>query len=248
MLRELQLAMLGVVTGGAGDAGLERLVAGDERLSAAGRLRIYAEMVRERLRAALAATFPALAAALGDEAFAALAVRYLAACPSRHPSLRWVGRALPAYLEGWEADLAALEWARHDVFDAPDEPLLDLEAARRLGPDGVGELPLRLVAAHRRVGVRNAVEAVWREVLAGGRAPVAETAPGVLLVWRHGVAVFHRRVGVAEEAALVAAAGGASFAALCERLCEVVADEDVPRVAGELLRRWLSEGLLGTGR
>jgi hypothetical protein len=94
-------------------------------------------MYRTRLVDGLREDFPRVAALLGDAEFRALAYRYLARHRSTHPSVRDVGcrftdfiasdAALPPFL----SDLARLEWARVEVFDASDaEPLRlsDLEA------------------------------------------------------------------------------------------------------------------------
>jgi len=51
---------------------------------------------------------------------------YLEVFPSKQPSVRHLGRALAEFLRRREdipkclADLAQLEWARVEVFDAPD--------------------------------------------------------------------------------------------------------------------------------
>src|SRR5262249_56053977 len=68
------------------------------------------------------------AAGVGTGAFPPVARAYLAEHPSEHPSVRPVGRHLPAFLASrpppaapaWLPDLARLEWARVEVFDAPD--------------------------------------------------------------------------------------------------------------------------------
>jgi hypothetical protein len=220
-LRDQQLAFLAAIADGGPPLG----VAG----AAARRVGVYADMYRLRLRAALASTYPRLAGLLGD--FDELADGYFAAHPSTAPSLRDCGRALPDFLDGWLADLARLEWARHDVFDAVDETILDEAAVRARGADGVAALPVKLVAAHRLVEVAYAVETSWRD----GSPP----SPGArtLLVWREGVSVVHRPVEASEHAALAAAAAGVSFGALCE----LVSD---PRRAAELLLRWLRDALL----
>ena len=253
-LRETQLAMMNVLTArdgvaaAIGDApGLERLVASDARLDAVGRLEIYADMYRERLRAALAATFPLIAKHLGPEGFAEMAEGYFAVYPSRSPSLRDCGAGFGAFLAsrraGWLSDLARLEWARHDVFDAADEPILDLASVQALGEAGLAELQLRLVAAQRRLRVAHAVVPAWRALADGADAGAPTRAPGTVLVWRYGVSVFHRALGDEEAYALSLAAGGLRFGALCETL-DPTGDADAPLLAAELLLRWLTDGLL----
>jgi hypothetical protein len=227
-LRELQLAFWNAVTAG----GPPPPLCGD----AAARVAIYADMYRLRLRAALASTLPLTAQALDD--FDAVADAYFAAHPSRSPSLRGCGDGFADFLgPGWHADLARLEWARHDVFDAVDEVILDEAALHARGADGIAELTVRLVAAHRLVDVEHAIEPAWRALADGARPDPVEPGARTLLVWREGVTVVHRRVDRDERDALAAAATGLPFGALCERLAE-------PRRAAELLLQWTRDQLL----
>src|SRR5437763_1002781 len=78
---------------------------------------------RLRLVAALREDFPLVEKLLGAEGFSALASSYAAAYPSDHFSLGRFGRAFDTFLRErparWRrdlADLAALEWARAEVF------------------------------------------------------------------------------------------------------------------------------------
>ncbi|HNH12398.1 MAG TPA: DNA-binding domain-containing protein, partial [Rhodocyclaceae bacterium] len=85
----------------------------------ARRLDIYRHAYRSRLTEALAANYPVLARALGDEAFAQLALQYIDARPSRHASIRWFGDQLGAFCDEHPdalphpalRDLIKLEWA-----------------------------------------------------------------------------------------------------------------------------------------
>ena len=107
-----------------------------EQLSPTERLDVYADMYFYRLKDCLAEDYPNLAAWIGPERFHNLVTDYLLAHPSRHPSLRELGRALPVFLESqplparfaWAPDLARLEWARLDVFDDADAAPLTREA------------------------------------------------------------------------------------------------------------------------
>jgi putative DNA-binding protein len=249
VLRELQLAFLDAVRAGDGGAGgLALRIAGDDRMDARGRLGIYADMYRLRLAAALAATVPQTAAALGEAGFAALAAAYFDAHPSRSPSLRNAGAQLAAFMsrrgDGWLADLARLEWGRYDVFDAVDEPILDEATARARGPEGIAELQVRLVRAHAVIEVEHAIEPAWRALMDGAPAGVPERSPRSLLVWREGSTVYHRAVDAVERAALGAAAAGLSFGALCERLADLLPPAEAAQRTGALLLRWLRDQLL----
>jgi hypothetical protein len=236
---------------------LEAVVDGDARRSAVGRLDIYANMYFFRILDVLRADYPKLLQALGDDGFHNLATDYLLACPSRHPSIRNVGARLPQFLDGrgtltappappsfggapsWHADLARLEWARQDVFDAADAAPLTVEALREIAADDFARLAIALVPAHRRLELGHTVDDYWSD----GEAPRAEAR--TLIVWREGTDVYHRPVDAREAEALALVADGALFGHVCELVCGRVSDgEDPALVAAGLLGRWASDGLI----
>jgi len=233
---------------------LEAIVAGDARASAVERLDVYANMYFFRIRDVLVEYFPKLWAAMGEAAFHDLVTDYLLAHPSEHPSLRYVGRALPAFLAvharaadaPWLPELAALEWARLDVFDRADVAPLAREALAPVAPEAFADLPLRLVPAHEVVPARYAVEETWRAIEAG--APPAPPPPAdpahALLVWRRDVSVWHRPVAPPEAAALALVRGGCTFGALCAELGRAHGDEEAAALAASLLGRWIADDLL----
>ena len=267
-LRELQLLVWQLITApegvraGARDlcrrselasVELDFLVLGDERLDAADRLDIYADMYFYRLRDCLAEDYPKLEARIGAQHFHNLVTDYLIAHPSRHPSLRELGRALPDFLEahplGREfralADLARLEWARVDVFDERDEaPLARGELLERGASDP--EFRVGLAAAARRLNLDARVLEHWREP---GAAPESEARePAHVLVWRRDFRVFHRSLAGDEARCLAALAEaprtlGQIGECLAEALHPSEAETAGARLA-ELLEGWLRDGLL----
>lgn len=163
----------------------DALVVSDARASADERVQVYAYMYRARVSEALESQFPRLARLLGAEAFAELAFGFVTDHPSRSPSLRYLGTELPDWLEGKHAtvalsDLARLEWARTDVFDAVDELPLTIEALRAWPLEEFMRLPVKLVAAHRIVTVDFAIGAFWDRIGATGTpfSAAASVAPG----------------------------------------------------------------------
>ena len=241
----------GLLRDGLGAAELERLIVGDARLSAVGRLDIYANMYFFRLLDILRDDFPKLSAALGEAGFHNLATDYLLAHPSRHPSVRNVGEKLAQFLDGrgpaWHAGLARLERARVEVFDAADERLLTLDDLRAVPPEQLAEVPLRLIAAHCRVDADHAVDELWPDD--GQLAPETPTeGTRTLLVWRQGSGVFHRALDPLEARALVRlAAGDAAFGHICDLVCETTDADHAPATALGLLQRWLADELLVGG-
>ncbi len=258
-LASVQAALLARITGQsfglpANDVGA--WVRGDARADAERRLEIYVSMYRARLVEALESQFPRLARRLGSEDFAALCRDYAGDVPSRHPSLRELGRALPAWLAAKRparpalAALAALEWARVDLHDQADEPVMTLEVLGEVPPEEFAALPLRLIAAHRFVEVDGGTEGLWDAL-----GPETEEPPrhpdgafagtaATLLVWRQGIAVYHRALGSSECAALGEAARGVPFGLVCDSLC-AAGDEETAAARGfGWLSTWIADGLL----
>ena len=260
-LATVQAALLSRITGqelGRPGLGAASLVRGDARVGAEERLAVYAFMYRARLVEALESQFPRLARLLGAQAFADLTADYVAVWPSRHPSLRELGRALPGWLTTERpeapalASLASLEWARADLYDLADEPAMTLDAPRAFPPERFGELPLTLVAAHRFVEVGRATEALWDALapdaadLSGAPSSAEAGLDATLLVWRQEIAVYHRALELEERAALALVSAGSRFGTICDMLSAAHGDETAAARAFAWLSTWISDGLLET--
>lgn len=251
---------------------LSFLVRSDARLDAVERVEIYADMYFYRLRDCLAEDFPKLAAQLGSARFHNLVTDYLLAHPSSHFSLRELGRPLPGYLADHElaregptlADLAALEWARVDVFDAADAVPISREQLLERGAAAPETFRIARVPACRLLRIDASILPQWKRLddaasaggeeagLAAGagdrihaeeasppdRVPLSNE-PCAVLVWRKDFGVYHRSLAADEAACLEAiSADGARLA----RLGEIAAEHAGPERAGarlaELLALW----------
>lgn len=218
------------------------------------RLQIYYDAYRLRLIEALRTDFPALAAFAGEEGFDRLARAYIDAHPSHHFSLRWFGARLAQFLEATAsfagepalAETARFEWALTLAFDAADAAPLDAGALAEVPPSAWPCLGADLHPSVQRL------ELVWNVPELWERAMIGEPARGVVrlparqtwLVWRRELAVYFRATEADEAAALESVLAGASFATLCDVLCDYAAPEAVPARAATLLQRWLGEGLI----
>jgi hypothetical protein len=266
----MQTAAMALITGRVAGAGLDAgaldvgaldvgtLISGDPRVSAEERVAVYARMYRARISETLAAQFPRLARLLGADEFAALSTAYIGDEPSRHPSLRFLGQRLPGWLARRRpgspvAGLAALEWARADVFDLADDRALTLEAVRDWPPDRLGELPLRLVTAHRLPMASAGTARLWDSLGTADASDAGDHSSGdhasggpveSFIVWRQGTVVYHRLVDDGERAALGRAVQGTSFGAVCDGLVEHHREEEALARAFAWMSTWLADGLL----
>jgi hypothetical protein len=249
---------------GRGARDLETIVRSSGPLSAVERVDVYANMYFFRILEVLHADYPKLRAVVRDDAFHNLATAYLAAHPSRHPSLRFVGAKLPGFVatsdvaraRPWLADLAALEWARVDVFDRADVTPLPREALAATPPEAFASIRLATIAAFELVPVTFAVAAPWRaletrtdDVDEAKLDDPPRAAPGAaIVVWRRGVTVHHRPADAREAQALALVRAGTTFGTLCTSLGESTAsEEEAAQVAAGFLGAWLAEDLLASG-
>ena len=229
--------------------GIEGIVQPSARLSPHQRVQIYAEMYFWRQVDALKEDFPKLAALLGEEEFAHLAEGYLKTYPSQHPSLGRLGRKLAQFISEQAgehvrpdlADLAALEWARAEVFVEGDAPCAPSAAFTQLSPERFGQARCRMSPAIRVLFLRRNPMPLWRAIENGEELPEPISVPQQLLVWRKGWAVYHAAVDVEEARALERARQGRTLG----EICEAFAERDAPTAdAFAALQSWVGEGLV----
>ncbi len=116
---------------------------GNARLSPVEQLEIYREQFWFRHTSALVDDFPGLTGILGQRDWERLVEGYLRSHAPTHYSLRDLGAQLPDYVEQqtWLehatlcADMARLEWAYIESFDAPDAAKLDPAALAAFTPE-----------------------------------------------------------------------------------------------------------------
>ncbi len=248
-LRELQASFRRCLQ--AGDDTVARHLTGSEKLAVCERLGIYQRAYRSRLVEALGKDYPALHALLGEEGFTSLCHAYIDVHPSRSFSLRWLGENMASFLSDVDypshlPELARFEWALVEAFDAADAVVAkEAELATIPAPQWPA-LKLRFSPSAQILSCRWNVPALWRAVKdeTTRPEPVSLSQRLACLVWREQLTTRYRTLEDDEAEAMKAAAGGASFAALCERLTRWHTDEAVPLRAASLLKRWLTEGLI----
>ena len=219
-----------------------------------GRMGIYLNAYRARLRDALADNYPVLSRALGDAAFDELAWAYSAQYPSRQRSIRWYGDNLLEFLQQHPqhvahpalADLAQMDWAMRNAFDAADAPLLQLADVAALPAQDWPALSLQTQPSCCLLRLSWAIQGLWQTLNADPDAqsdpPLAQET--VIVLWRGPELNCHWRSATALEATVWQhLESGLSFAKLCE-LLQAQPLSDPAQTAVQLLQQWLTDGLL----
>ena len=121
------------------------------------RVGVYQGMYLMRMEEALEGDYPAVAHYLGSDAFAELVERYAEAHPSRSYTFNRFGGGFPEFIRDAKwlrrrallSDLARLERAVTEVFDAPESPAWPAEAIERMPQDAWPAAVLQPIAAFR---------------------------------------------------------------------------------------------------
>ncbi len=252
-LRELQHAFQARIVGYR--HGIETALQPAQSADLEVRLATYVEGYRSRLVEALGSTYPVLKLALGDGEFERLMHEYIESSPSRHYSIRYYGERLADRLSTLTAtdergpglaELARWEWQLADVFDAPDDEALTVDALADVPPEAWATVSFSPRACVRRLATRTNAAEWWRFAngLCDSPSKLKETTPVQWLFWRRGERTLFRSLDIVEADALDAAFNGATFGVLCEQIAlRVPVNEAAPRAAG-LLRGWISEEIV----
>jgi hypothetical protein len=249
--RELESYLLG--SDPSANPALRASLLGSPALSAEQGLAIYHNAYRARLLEALRGDYPAVHGWLGDVEFDALAGAYIAAHPSQHFSLRWLGAELASFIDTYLVpeqaaplgELARLEWAFSLAFDTAAGEPLNMAQMASLPAEDWPNLQVRLLPSVQWQLCRYNSLALWRANKAQDAFPgsLALEQPQVCLIWRQGLISQYRSLEPGEAAALHGmAVTGWNFAELCAQLHEL--GDNAPLQAATWLRQWLCDGLL----
>jgi len=230
----------------------ETLVRGDHRMSAVERLDVYADMYFYRIRDCLKEDFPVLARVVGEACFHNLITDYLLAHPPVHFSLRYAGQHLATFAarhplaERWPylSDLAALEWAILEAFDAADAEPITAAALAGVPEERWPDLRFDVTPSLQLLSLCWPVHTVWQCAQQEVGIGQVEPAQTFIRVWRQDLRVFHQAIDAGEYTALAAVRRGEPFAAVCERLATASDETANAERAARLLQEWLGDALL----
>jgi hypothetical protein len=214
----------------------------NDRLTSFERLEIYNRQYWFRLIAAVSEDFPSLNAILGEDIFDQLIVAYLKENPSTSFSLRDLSAKLPSWLEhhpeftganhNLAVDVARLEWAYIEAFDAAACPALAAPDLAGLTPESVLSLQPHIqllalryaadeivLAAHKSKPdgevASNAVSA--RKSTRRLRLPRLKPMPLYLVIHRYEDSVYYRRIDPEEFQLLAAIQSGDQLSTVVDK-------------------------------
>jgi hypothetical protein len=215
---------------------------------------VYRSAYGLRLVGFLENDFGMLRKYLGAVAFEAMARAYIAAYPSDQPNARWFSRHLPEFLTGYSpfankpevAELAALENACNDAFDAPDLASCTMQDLAALDPSRFAEIQFSIHPSVRRLAVTTNVTSLWSALKCDEPPPAAHEIEETrtVLVWRQNFAPRFRILGAEEDMAFGAAGDGLNFGHICEMVATMEGADDAAARAASYLRGWLEAGVI----
>lgn len=226
-----------------------------EKLDSVKRLNIYADAYRSRLLEVLGDNYPALQAWVGEEPFNALGEDYIHTHPSDYFNIRWYGDQLPHFLKtqppyaqhGELQELACFEWAMTLAFDAPDSEVITEAALMTVSPEEWGKMIFSFHPSLNEVSLYSNAPAIRTAVDKALGLPELQInfVPTSWILWRRACATYFRSLAADEEVALKRAQQGENFAAICALLLNYTEDETQAALrAAQLLKQWISEGLI----
>jgi hypothetical protein len=207
----------------------EALIKPNDRLSSLERLEIYSRSYWYRVLDSLVEDFPGVRAIVGVNNFHSITRDYLTENPSESYTLRNLGSGFLNWLqrnpgriqlhEPLVLDMARLEWAHIEAFDAAQRPTVTPEGWARAGEDAELKLQpyIRLVHAQFAVDdllldIRN-VQDSNQKIASWRRKQLAKIAPqeSFIVVHRVDYSVCYRRVDREPFRLLEALQSGASL-------------------------------------
>lgn len=213
---------------------------------------VYRHAYVARLIEVLRNDHPMLHAYLGNDAFNETAKAYVAACPSRNQNARWFSHRLPDFLSETRPDapqlgeLAALERALNDAFDAPDTEPLALSDLAAVPPEQWSDLVFSPHPSACRLALKSNAHSLWLALKNDETPPPVEarTRPESVIVWRHETTPKVRRMPDEEAMMWTEAMNGVPFGGLCELVAVYDDPNSAPLRAAQHLQGWILSSLL----
>lgn len=201
-------------------------ITGNNRLSPVEQLDVYREQFWLRHTSSLVEDFPGLGGILGQTDWERLVEEYLEEVAPTSWSLRDLGDRLPAFVDtrSWLehaalcADMARLEWAYIEAFDAADAPSLDPHRLAAIPESAWDTARIVLSPALGLLALRYRVADLRRALKNGEHVAIPDPAPHKLVVYRVERELFDQEIGEAPFALLEALGRGESLVEAAEHV------------------------------
>jgi hypothetical protein len=218
-------------------------------------LDVYRDGYALRLIEVLTSDYPGVMAMAGPDDFDHMARAYIAAQPSRHPSVRWYGRGVADFLGRTPpyngtpdaAEMARFEWALGEAFDSPDVAPITADVLMALAPEAWETLSFTALPSLRRLTLAFDVPQAWQrreEVEPGNLEVERAAAPVAWAIWRPEFVSNFRSLEADEAVLLDVLTDGRPFPELCEALAPFTGEEQAPARAAGLLRALVEGGMI----
>jgi hypothetical protein len=216
------------------------------------RLAVYRRNLRANYRNALRATYPVVAALVGEVFFDAAVDAFVAADPPKAGDLNVYGGSFAGFLDAYAPaaslaylpDVARLEWALDEAGRAVDlapRPHALLQGLHALGAEAAARARFALHPACRLVRCAYPAFAIWRFHQEPGRdLPDVARRPEALLVRCEPERLAVERLADGEAAWLRTLASGAAL----EEAAQAAIDCDAAFDLGAVLRARIADGTL----
>ena len=216
-------------------------------------LAVYLNNYRGQLMVCLSESFATVRAWLGEDAFDTAAATHI----DRRPPYSWTLDAyaleFPETIDALYPDdpevgeLARLERDLGLAFVGRDAAPLDLAALAHIDWNGA---VLDLVATFSTLPATTNAGAIWSAINAGQTPPAAAVldAPAVIAIWRREYSPTFRTLDPMESQAMPMVSEGRTFGEICRGIIDQVGEAEGTQVAGNLLGRWISEGMVAAVR
>jgi hypothetical protein len=217
-------------------------------------LGVYRHAYVARLEEFLANDHEKLRCYMGAAKFSAMARDYVATHPSDQPNARWYARHLPEFLATTLpyrkapelSELAMLERALNDAFDAPEAPHKTFGDLAAVPPDAIAQAQIVIHPSVRTIAVQTNVTSLWSSIRCGEAPPhpYRLDEPQEVLVWRQGASSRFRLLGQEEAMALAQAREGVAFGVICEMIAMMEGPDSAAVRAAAYLRGWIEAELI----
>ena len=216
-------------------------------------LAVYLNNYRGQLMVCLSESFATVRAWLGEDAFDTAAATHI----DRQPPYSWTLDAyaleFPETIDALYPDdpevgeLARLERDLGLAFVGRDAAPLDLTALAHIDWNSA---VLDLVATFSTLPATTNAGAIWSAINAGQTPPAAAVldSPAVIAIWRREYSPTFRTLDPMESQVMSMVADGRTFGEICRVIVDEVGEAEGTQVAGNLLGRWIREGMVAAVR